>query len=100
MQLMSISGTARHLGYKSRSQLYKLIDDGWLDDHLHINMPSGQRLIDVNGLQEKLQGLCHWRIDSVFLRRKVIELTEDSCDGAVLTKLCTSSDRANDKAQN
>ena len=39
-----------------------------LDDHLHINMPSGQRLLDVEGLREKLQGLCQWRIDSVFLR--------------------------------
>jgi hypothetical protein len=55
-----------------------LIDDGWLDDHLHINMPSGQRLLDVDGLQEKLQGLCQWRIDSVFLRRSVIQLAEDS----------------------
>jgi hypothetical protein len=71
MQLMSISGAARHLVYKSRSQLYKLIDDGWLDDHLHINMPSGQRLLDVDGLQEKLQVLCQWRIDSVFLRSNV-----------------------------
>ena len=70
---MSISGAARHLGYKSRTQLYKLIDDGWLDDHLHIKMPSGQRLLDVDGLQEKLQGLCQWRIDSVFLRRNAIE---------------------------
>ena len=68
MQLMSISEAARHLGYKSRSQLYKLIDDGWLDDHLHINMPSGQRLIDVDGLQEKLHGLCQWRMNSVFLK--------------------------------
>jgi hypothetical protein len=41
-------------------------------------MPSGQRLLDVDGLQEKLQGLCQWRIDSVFLRRNVIELAEDS----------------------
>ena len=69
MQLMSISGAARHLGYKSRSQLYKLIDDGWLDEHVHVQMPSGQRLLDVGGLREKLQGLCQWRIDSVFLRR-------------------------------
>ena len=68
MQLMSISGAARHLGYKSRSQLYKLIDDGWLDEHVHVQMPSGQRLLDVDGLQDKLQGLCQWRIDSVFLR--------------------------------
>ena len=68
MQLMSVSGAASQLGCKSRSQLNKLIDDGWLDDHLHINMPIGQRLIDVDGLRETLQGLCQWRIDSVFLR--------------------------------
>ena len=51
MQLMSISGAARHLGFKSRSQLYKLINDGWLDEHehVHVQMPSGQRLIDVDG---------------------------------------------------
>ena len=73
MHLMSISGAARHLGYKSRSQLYKLIDDGWLDEHVHVQMPSGQRLLDVDGLQERLQGLCQWRIDSVFLRRNAIE---------------------------
>ena len=75
---MSISGAARHLGYKSRSQLYKLIDDGWLDEHVHVQMPSGQRLLDVDGLREKLQSLCQWRIDSVFLRRSVIQLAEDS----------------------
>ena len=69
MKLMSIIGAARHLGYKSRSQLYTLIDDGWLDDHLHINMPSGQRLLDVDGLHVKLQSLCQLRIDSVFLRK-------------------------------
>ena len=78
MQLMSISSAARHLGYKSRSQLYKLIDDCWLDEHVHVQMPSGQRLLDVDGLQERLQGLCRWRIDSVFLRCNVIELSEDS----------------------
>ena len=54
MQLMSISGAASHLGYKSRSQLYKLIDDGWLDEHVHVQMPSGQRLLDVDGLQQRL----------------------------------------------
>ena len=78
MQLMSISGAARHLGYKSRSQLYKLIDDGWLDEHVHVQMPSGQRLLDVDGLRQKLQGLCQWRIDSVFLRHNVIELAADA----------------------
>ena len=67
MRLMSISGAARHLGYKSRSQLYKLMNDGWLDDHVYVQMPSGQRLLDVDGLKEKLQRVCQWRIDSVFL---------------------------------
>ena len=59
----------RRLGYKSRSQLYKLMNDGWLDAHVHVQMPSGQRLLDVDGLQKTLQGLCQWRVDSVFLRR-------------------------------
>ena len=57
------------------------MNDGWLDEHVHVQMPSGQRLLDVEGLQESLQGLCQWRIDSVFLRRNVIELAEESCDG-------------------
>ena len=81
MQSMRISGAARYLGCKSHSQLYKLINDGWLDEHVHVQMPSGHALLDVEGLQESLQGLCQWRIDSVFLRRNVIELAEESCDG-------------------
>jgi len=63
------SAAARHLGYKSRSQLNKLINDGWLDSQVHVQMPSGQRLLDVDGLQKTLQGICQWRADSVFLRR-------------------------------
>ena len=47
MQLMSVSAVARRLGYKSRSQLYKLMNDGWLDAHGHVQMPSEQRLLDV-----------------------------------------------------
>ena len=52
MQLVTVSAAARHLGYKSRSQLYKLMNDGWLDAHVHVQMPSGQRLLDVDGLQK------------------------------------------------
>ena len=47
MQFMAVSVPARHLGYKSRSQLYKMMNDGWLDAHVHFQMPSGQRLLDV-----------------------------------------------------
>ncbi len=52
MHLMSTSGATKHLGFKSRSQLYKLMHDGWLDEHVHVQMPSGQRLLDVDGLRE------------------------------------------------
>ena len=62
MQLIIVSATASHLGSKSRSQLYRLINDGWMDAHAHAHahaqMPSGQRLLDVEGLQKTLQGLC------------------------------------------
>ena len=69
MQLMGVSAAARRLGYKSLSQLYKLMNDGELDAHVHIQMPSGKRLCDVDGLQKTLQGLYQWRVDSVFHRR-------------------------------
>ena len=65
---MTISEAARRLGYKSRSQLYKLINDGYLHEHLYMQQHTGQRLVDMEGLREKLQGLCLWRPDSVFLR--------------------------------
>ena len=69
MQLMTVSASAKYLGYKSRSQLYKLMNDGWLDAHVDVQMPSGQRLLDDDGLQKTLQGSCQWRVDRVFLRR-------------------------------
>ena len=67
---MRVSAAARHLGYKSRSQLYKLMNEGWLDGHVHVHVQKarGQRLLNVDGLREKLQGLCRWRSDGIFLR--------------------------------
>ena len=69
MQLMIVSAATRHLGYKSRSQLYMLINDGWLDSHVHVQMPSGQRLQDLVGLQKTLHGLCQRGVDGAFLRK-------------------------------
>ena len=69
MQLMSVSAAARYLGYKTRSLLYKVMNDAWLHAHVHVRMPSGQSLLYVYGLQKTLQGLCQWRVDSVFLRK-------------------------------
>ena len=66
MLLISISSAARHLGYMSSSQLYKLMNDVSLDEHVHVQMPSEQRLLDVDGLQEKLQSVCQWCLESVF----------------------------------
>ena len=69
MQLIIVSAAASHLGYKSRSQLYTLINEDWLDLHVHVQMPSGQRLQDLDGLQKTLQGLCQRGFDGDFLRK-------------------------------
>ena len=78
-QLRAASGStlcAITKGLWSRPQLppnggqRKTLDGGWLDAHVHLQMPSGQRLLDVDGLQKTLQGICQWRVDSVFIRRQ------------------------------
>ena len=56
------------VGYKSRSQLYTLINEDWLDLHVHVQMPSGQHLQDLDGLQKTLEGLCHRAVDGIFLK--------------------------------
>ena len=77
-KFLTISETARRFGYKSRSQLFRLLNDGCLHEHVHVQQHTGQRLVDVDGLREKLQCICQWRPDSVFLRRNVIELAKES----------------------
>ena len=57
MQLMSVGVAARCLWYTSRLQLYRLMNDGWLDAHVHVQMPIGQRLLDIYGLRKSLQGV-------------------------------------------
>ena len=49
MELMTISEAARRLGYKSRSQLYRLLNDGYLHEHVHVQQHTGQRLVDIEG---------------------------------------------------
>ena len=73
MELMTISEAARRLGYKSRSQLYKLLNEGYLSEHVFVQQHTGQRLVDIEGLREKLQCICQWLPDSVFLSRNVID---------------------------
>ena len=69
MELMAISEAARRLGYKSRSQLYRLINDGYPHEHVHVHQHAGQHLVDIEGLREKLQCICQWRPDSMLLRK-------------------------------
>ena len=78
MEFMTISEAARRLGYKSRSQLYRLINDGYLHEHVHVQQHTGQRLVDIDGLREKLQCICQWRPDSVFLRRAAVVMAQES----------------------
>ena len=46
-----MSEAARRLGYKSRSQLYRLINDGYLHENVHVQQHTGQRLVDIEGLR-------------------------------------------------
>ena len=55
MQLMTVSAATRHLGDKSGSQLHKLMNDGWLDAYMHVQMPSGQRLLDLEGFKRRFR---------------------------------------------
>ena len=78
MELMTISEAARRLGCKSRSQLYRLINDGYLHEHVHVQQHTGQRLVGIEGLREKLQCICRWRPHSVFLRRPAVVMVKES----------------------
>ena len=53
MELMTISEATRGLRYKSRSQLYRLINDGYLHERIHVLQHTRQRLVDIEGLREK-----------------------------------------------
>ena len=75
---MTIGEAARSLGYKTRSQLYRLINDGYLHEHVHVQQQTGQRLVDIDGLREKLQCICQWRPDSVFLIRAAVVMAQES----------------------
>ncbi len=48
MAALTITDAAKVIGHSSRSQLYRLIKDGSLDDFIRFD--NGRRLIEVNGL--------------------------------------------------
>ena len=68
MPLATITEASRILGYKSRSQIYRMLKDGWLDDYVseiegtkYLNLkPSGKP-----PLGEHMAGIAQWRPDGV-----------------------------------
>ena len=78
MKLMTISEAARCLGYKSRFQPYRLINGGYLHEHVHVQQHTGQRSVDIDGLRQKLQCICQWRPNSVCLRRPAVVMVKES----------------------
>ena len=67
--LMSVSSAEGYLGYKRRSQLYMLMNISWIDVDVHVQIANDSILLNADGLQKTLQGLCQWHADSIFLKK-------------------------------
>jgi hypothetical protein len=65
MAALSISDAAKAIGHSSRSQLYRLMKDGRLDDF--VCWRGGKRLIEVNGLAAAVKELTQQRSNSATL---------------------------------
>jgi len=63
MSVLTISDAAKAIGHASRSQLYRLIQDGRLDDF--VRHENGRRLIEVNGLAAAVRESTQRRSNSV-----------------------------------
>ncbi len=63
MAALTITDAAKAIGHSSRSQLYRLIKDGSLDDF--IRYADGRRLIEVNGLAAAVREATQQRSNSV-----------------------------------
>lgn len=63
MAALTITDAAKAIGHSSRSQLYRLIKDGSLDDFIRYD--NGRRLIEVNGLAAAVREATQQRSNSV-----------------------------------
>ena len=63
MAALTITDAAKAIGHSSRSQLYRLIKDGSLDDFIRYG--NGRRLIEVNGLAAAVHNATQQRSNSV-----------------------------------
>ena len=60
--LLNIQEAAFHCGFKSRSQMYKLIDGGRIDEFIRVD-DKGKRRIESEGLRDYLAGITQQRSD-------------------------------------
>lgn len=65
MAALTISDAARVIGHSSRSQLYRLMNDGRLDEF--IRWQNGKRLLEVNGLAAAVRERTQQRSNSAGL---------------------------------
>ena len=65
MAALTITDAAKAIGHSSRSQLYRLIKDGSLDNFIRYD--NGRRLIEVNGLAAAVREATQQRSNSVTL---------------------------------
>ena len=65
MPALTITDAAKAIGHTSRSQLYRLINDGRLDDF--VCWRGGKRLLEVNGLAAAVKDVTQQRSNSATL---------------------------------
>ena len=68
MPLATITEASRILGYRSRSTIYKMLNDGWLKDY--VQEIEGTKYLDLKPvgrqhLVEHMAGIAQWRPDGV-----------------------------------
>jgi hypothetical protein len=63
MAALTITDAAKAIGHSSRSQLYRLMKDGVLDDFIRYS--NGRRLLEVNGLAAAVREATQQRSNSV-----------------------------------
>ena len=69
MAIKSIAAAARELGYRSRSSLQNLMDDGYLDDFISLN-ERGHRQLEMNGLRERVAQVVNWSDRNVVAKER------------------------------
>lgn len=83
MAALTISDAAKAIGHSSRSQLYRLINDGRLDDF--VCWKGGKRLIEVNGLAAAVREATQQRSNSV-----TVPEAQKGGDWEAVAKICNA----------